>query len=289
MKYLPKIITGLSEITDQYDTVLCDVWGVIHNGHEPFTASIDALIRFRQERGPVILITNSPRPASEIPAQWEHIGVSHDCFDAIVTSGDATRAALAARAPGPVYILGPTKDLPLYEGLGLETAELEKAAFVSCTGLVDDLTETPDNYTKLLRRAKELDLPIVCANPDIVVLIGNRRIWCGGALAERYAQMGGQVLYAGKPHLPIYDLCFDEITRLQGKPVDRKKVLAIGDGPATDVKGAQNAAIDCLFVATGIHEITLTDDGKLDPQQLANDLAQEKTRARYGAPGLIWN
>ncbi|PHR60032.1 MAG: TIGR01459 family HAD-type hydrolase [Robiginitomaculum sp.] len=289
MNSLPKIINGLSEIADQYDAILCDVWGVIHNGHEPFSSSVDALVRFRKERGPVILITNSPRPASEIPAQLSHIGVSHDCYDAILTSGDATRAALAARAPGPVYILGPAKDLPLYEGLQLKAVKLDEAAFISCTGLVDDLTETPDDYTELLSRARELDLPMVCANPDIVVLIGNRRIWCGGALAERYAGMGGQVIYAGKPHLPIYDLCFEALGQLQAKPINRGRVLAIGDGPGTDVKGAQNAGLDCLFVATGIHESTLTDDGQLDPQQLANDLGQEKTRARYGAPRLIWN
>jgi len=284
----PKIITGLSEISEQYEAILCDVWGVIHNGYEPFEASIKALERFRNERGPVVLITNSPRPASEIPAQFDQIGVGHQFYDAIVTSGDATRAALAARASKPVFILGPDRDLPLYDGLGLRAVALEQAEFISCTGLIHDREETPADYVDMLGQALDQGLPMVCANPDIVVMIGDRRIWCGGALAQLYEQMGGDVLYAGKPHAPIYDLCFERLPEMTGSVTDKDRILAIGDGPGTDVKGAQMAGLDCLFVATGIHDGALTETGELDPSQLARDLAQEKTRARFGAPGLIW-
>ncbi|VAW02467.1 HAD superfamily protein involved in N-acetyl-glucosamine catabolism [hydrothermal vent metagenome] len=288
MNTLPAIISGLGQIADRYDAVLCDVWGVIHNGHEPFQASVAALARFRKERGPVILITNSPRPSREIPAQFDQIGVSHNCYDAIVTSGDATRSALQSRAPGPVYILGPKRDLPLYDGLGLQMVSLQEAAFISCTGLVHDMEETPDDYRELLAQATQLSLPMVCANPDIEVLIGNRRIWCGGALAAKYAELGGTVYYAGKPHAPIYALAFERLQELTGKPVDPAKVLAIGDGIGTDITGAMNAGIDSLFVATGIHTNALDEAGALNAKQLAKDMAQQKTRTRYGASGLVW-
>jgi len=288
MKHLPERITGLRQIASQYDALLCDVWGVIHNGHQPFTTSVAALVEFRAKQGPVVLITNSPRPSSQIPAQFEHVGVGLNCFDAIITSGDATRAALQARAPGPVYILGPARDLPLYDGLGLDAVAIEDAKFISCTGLVYDRDETPDDYQELLAQALALGLPMVCANPDIEVMIGNQRVWCGGALAQMYAQLGGEVQYAGKPHQPIYDLCFAAITELTGKAVDKTRVLAIGDGIGTDIAGAEAAGIDSLFVATGIHASALDETGTLNTEQLARDLAAQNTKARYGASGLVW-
>lgn len=288
MNEIPQIIAGLGDIAEQYDALLCDVWGVVHDGYTAFDASIAALQRFRQERGPVVLITNSPRPSSEIPAQFAQIGVRMDCQDAIVTSGEVTRAELRARAPGPVYIVGPDRDLPLYEGMGLDTAPLEEAAFVSCTGLFDDFSETPDMYLGLLRRMLARDLVMVCANPDIVVMVGDRKIWCSGALAQIYTKMGGKVVMAGKPYAPIYDICLAEVSRLAGREVPKSRILAIGDGMGTDVKGAEAHGLDCLFVATGIHRNAVSETGQLDAGQLAADLAQEKTRARYGAPGLIW-
>ncbi len=283
-----QIIKGLSEIAPDYEAVLCDVWGVIHNGRAAFAASVDALIQFRKTRGPVVLITNSPRPASEIPAQFEQIGVDPACYDAIVTSGDATRAILRGHAPGPVYILGPDRDLPLYAGLNLEKTELDDAAFISCTGLFNDAVEHPAEYHDLLARAHMRNLPMVCANPDVEVMVGDRRIWCGGALAQMYQQMGGEVLYVGKPHAPIYNLSFLALSTCAGREIIPRKVLAIGDGMGTDVKGAEAAGIDCLFVATGIHANALNAAGELDVKTLAADLATEKTQARFGAPGLVW-
>lgn len=288
MKHAPQIISGLSEIADQYDALLCDVWGVVHDGRRPFEASVAALQKFREIRGPVVLITNSPRPSSEIPGQFTQVGVPMDCQDAIITSGEVTRAELRARAPGPVYIIGPDRDLPLYDGMGLETAQLEEAAFVSCTGLFDDFNETPDMYAGVMRRMLSRDLVMVCANPDIVVMVGDRKIWCSGALAQMYTRMGGRVVMAGKPHAPIYDICLAEVNRLTGRDVPKSRILAVGDGMGTDVTGAQANGIDCLFVATGIHRNAVTETGQLDAAQLAADLAQEKTRARYGAPGLVW-
>ncbi|MCF6292467.1 MAG: TIGR01459 family HAD-type hydrolase [Robiginitomaculum sp.] len=288
MKQTPKIIHGLSEIAGNYDAILCDVWGVLHNGVEPFAASVDALQQFRKQGGSVIMITNSPRPSSEIPAQFANIGVASDCYDAIITSGDATRALLQARVADPVFILGPKRDLPLYDGLGLKMVPLEDAAFISCTGLINDRVETPADYHDLLQQALARKLPMVCANPDIEVMIGDQRIWCGGALAQIYQKIGGEVLYAGKPHQPIYELCYAKLEQLTGRAIPPKRILAIGDGIGTDIKGAQEAKLDCLFVATGIHANALCVSGKLDAEKLALDFKQQQTMAKFGIAELSW-
>lgn len=288
MQLKPKIIDGLSEIAGNYDAILCDVWGVLHNGVAPFSASVDALQQFREKHGVVIMITNSPRPSSEIPAQFANIGVSDGCYDAIITSGDATRSLLQARSTDPVFILGPKRDLPLYDGLGLQMVPLEDAAFISCTGLINDRVETPADYHDLLQQALARKLPMVCANPDIEVMIGDQRIWCGGALAQIYQQIGGEVLYAGKPHRPIYDLCYAKLEQLTGKTIPLDRILAIGDGIGTDIKGAQEAKLDCLFVATGIHANALCKAGKLGAEQLAADFEQQQTVAKFGIAELVW-
>ncbi|PHQ59128.1 MAG: TIGR01459 family HAD-type hydrolase [Robiginitomaculum sp.] len=245
-------ISGLGHIADDYDAALVDIWGVIHNGREGFPAAIEALQRFREERGPVVLISNSPRPSVAIPAQFDEVGVPHDVYDAIVTSGDATIDELARRAPGPAFKLGPERDDKLYENLALNFTELEHAKFITCTGLFDDDVETPDDYTELLGQARELNIPMVCANPDIRVKKGDKMIYCGGALAQAYEDMGGEVIYAGKPYEAIYRLSRAWLTELTGYELDRSRVLVIGDNIHTDLLGAQNQNYDALFIADGL-------------------------------------
>jgi len=245
-------ISGLGHIADDYDAALVDIWGVIHNGREGFPAAIEALQRFREERGPVVLISNSPRPSVAIPAQFDEVGVPHDVYDAIVTSGDATIDELARRAPGPAFKLGPERDDKLYENLALNFTELEHAKFITCTGLFDDDVETPDDYTELLGKARELNIPMVCANPDIRVKKGDKMIYCGGALAQAYEDMGGEVIYAGKPYEAIYRLSRAWLTELTGYELDRSRVLVIGDNIHTDLLGAQNQNYDALFIADGL-------------------------------------
>jgi HAD superfamily hydrolase (TIGR01459 family) len=247
-------IAGLGQVADNYDALLVDIWGVIHNGREPFGDAIEALERFRSERGPVVLISNSPRPSVAIPAQFDEVGVPDTIYDAIVTSGDATIDELARRAPGPAFKLGPERDDPLYADLDLNFSELDKAKFIACTGLFDDETETPDDYTELLGEARELGLPLVCANPDIRAKRGDHLIYCGGALAQAYEEMGGEVIYAGKPHDAIYRLSRAWLKEISGYEIDKTRVLAIGDNIHTDLLGAQNQNYDCLFVADGVHE-----------------------------------
>lgn len=284
----PTPISGLSALSDRYDVLLSDVWGVIHNGRESFPAACAALARWRAERGPVILISNSPRPSAAVQSQLDELGVPRDCWSAFVTSGDATRILLGARAPGPVWAIGPERDETLYEDLGLEFAQPDGAAFISVTGPYDDEVEGPEDYRARFEGTVARGLPMICANPDIVVQRGDRLIYCGGALAELYVQMGGQVAMAGKPHAPIYDLCLAEAQVILGEPVDRSRVLCIGDAVATDAKGANDQGLDVLFVASGIHGAETIGPEGLDAQAVEKLLAKDGASATWAIADLAW-
>ena len=280
---------GLSALADRYDVLLCDVWGVIHNGVASFPEACQALVEWRAHHGPVILISNSPRPSADVVAQLDALGVPREAWSAFVTSGDATRSLLARRAPGPVWTVGPDRDAVLYAGLDLTFSGPEDAAFVSVSGLQDDEAEAPEDYRQRLAAAAERGLTLICANPDRVVQRGDRLIYCGGALADLYEGLGGQVLMAGKPYAPIYDLALAEAEALKGGPVDRSRVLCIGDGVITDVKGAQDQGLACLFIAKGIHgEAALGPDGKLDPAKVEGLLAAESVGATHAMGDLVW-
>jgi HAD superfamily hydrolase (TIGR01459 family) len=286
---MTRIIHSLGEIADRYDVLLCDVWGVIHNGRESFPAACAAAARWRRERGPVILISNSPRPAGEVVPQLDELRAPREAWSALVTSGDATRALLAAHAPGPAWAIGPERDATLYEGLGLAFTGPQEAAFISCTGLVDDDTETPDDYRKALELAAARGLAMICANPDKVVQRGDRLVYCAGALADLYGGLGGEVAMAGKPHAPIYQTSLAEAERLLGRPVDPRRVLAVGDGLATDVAGANAQGLDILFVASGIHGREVAGaDGELDAGRVEALLAGQALSAEYAAARLAW-
>ncbi len=287
---LPHALSGLSDIAADYDILLCDVWGVIHNGRESWPGACAALSRFNRDHGHVILISNSPRPAPGVVVQLDALNVPRDSWRAVVTSGDATRHELAKRAPGPAWIIGPDRDWPLYEGLGLQVAGgAADAAFISVTGPVDDETETPEDYRERLAVAAGRGLELICANPDRVVQRGDRLIYCGGSLADLYESLGGRVIMAGKPYAPIYDLAIREAEGLLGRPVDRSRVLCIGDGVVTDVMGANAQALDCLFIAQGIHgDQAKGEGGTLDPARAGDLLKAETTYARYAALELSW-
>jgi len=287
---LPHALSGLGEIAADYDILLCDVWGVIHNGRESWPEPCAALTRFNDIGGHVILISNSPRPAPGMIVQMDGLGVPRSSWRAVVTSGDATRMELARRAPGPAWVIGPDRDWPLYEGLDLVSAHgAADAGFISVTGMIDDETETPEDYRDRLAAGAVRDLEMICANPDRVVQRGDKLIYCGGALADLYESLGGRVTMAGKPFGPIYDLALKEATALLGRPVDRSRVLCIGDGVVTDVLGANKQALDCLFIARGIHgDAARGPDGRLDPARAADLLKAETTYARYAALDLTW-
>ncbi|MEZ5930256.1 MAG: TIGR01459 family HAD-type hydrolase [Parvularculaceae bacterium] len=245
----------LSTIASRYDALLCDAWGVIHDGVNLFPGAGEALERFRAERGPVIILTNAPRPSSIIPAQLDRLGLPRSAYDAVVTSGDATRAAILARLPAPAFRLGPEKDDPLYEGVDIDFVPIEEASFIVCTGLFDDQNEQPEAYRPLLEKGAARRLPMICANPDIVVRWGGRLIYCAGALAEIYKELGGEVIYGGKPHRPIYELALSKVAAIRGAPLPPSRTLAVGDGLHTDIAGANAQGIDVVFVvgSGGVH------------------------------------
>jgi HAD superfamily hydrolase (TIGR01459 family) len=284
----PKLAAGLSQLSGAYDVLLCDVWGVIHNGRESFPVACAALARFRAERGPVILISNSPRPAGPVIEQLDSLGVPREAWSHIVTSGDATRLLLAERAPGPAWLIGPERDAPLYEGLGIEPSDLADARFISVTGPYDDENDEPADYRDRFLDAVARDLELICANPDIVVQRGDRLIYCGGALAQLYESLGGRVTMAGKPYPAIYQLSLTKAAEALGRPVDPARVLCIGDGLPTDIRGANARGLDVLFVASGIHGgETIGPDG-LNVPAVQDLLRQDGLSATYAIADLVW-
>ncbi len=283
------LLRGLRDLAADYDVLLCDIWGVIHDGVTADQEACDALARWAAAHGPVVLISNSPRPAPEVVAQMDELGVPRAAWSDIVTSGDATRALLAARSPGPAFRIGPDRDGPLYAGLHLAFSSLEDAAFIACTGPDDDEVETPEDYRDILTRAAERGLEMICANPDIVVQRGDRLIYCGGALAQLYVTLGGRAIMAGKPHAPIYDLALDRARLLMGGPVRLRRVLAIGDGLLTDIAGANRAGLDSLFIVGGVHGGPgVFHGGRLHAPAVARLLGDEGLDANFALASLAW-
>jgi len=264
----PAMVDSLDALAKPYALILCDVWGVLHNGVVAFPPAAEALARARRAGKTVVLVTNSPRPGELVKGQLRQIGVSDDAWDDVVSSGDVTRE-LIRNGPRRVFHLGPDRDVPIYDGLDVELVEEFEAAGVVCTGLFDDETETPEDYAEMLQRMRARDLPFICANPDIVVERGDRLIFCAGALARDYGQLGGRTLIAGKPHRPIYEAALAAAARKLGRDVGPSETLAIGDGMLTDVKGAVGMGMDVLYVTDGIHVSEYRGDGGLDAVRLA--------------------
>ena len=246
----PRLIAGLSEIARDHDALICDIWGVVHNGLAPFAEAVEALKHFRRERGPVVLLSNAPRPPWSVEAQFRQIGVATDCYDAIITSGGAARDDIKARLERAgslaVFYIGSDRDTATLEGLAFTQADIAKADVALCVGLRDDLTETPADYANMLRAMRAKNLLMLCANPDLKVYRGPKLCWCAGALARAYEEIGGPVTYYGKPYKAIYELAL----KAAGRP---KNALAVGDALITDLKGARNAGLEALFIADGLH------------------------------------
>ena len=279
---------GLAELANDYDVLLSDVWGVIHNGREHFAPACAALARYRAERGPVVLISNSPRPAHDVIPQLDQLGVPREAWSTLVTSGDATRLLLAQRAPGPAWILGPERDGTLYEGLGLTTAEPATAAFIACTGPFNDEVEVPEDYRERFVGPASRGIAMICANPDRVVQRGSKLIYCGGALADLYRDMGGEVLMAGKPYAPIYEMALSAAAVQLGRAPDPARVLCVGDGLPTDIRGANARGLDVLFVANGIHGAeTVGPDGLIMPV-VCDLLRQDGLHAAWAIADMVW-
>ncbi len=294
----PKHISGLSELAADYDVILSDVWGVVHDGRTHTPSAADALTRFRAKGGTVVLITNAPRPRAPIQDMLDGFGLPREAYDSIVSSGDVTVDLVAARGTAPLHHIGPPKDLSLFETVAERTGEkppllpLAQAEYVVCTGLFDDYGD-PEPYMPTLAAMKERDMPMICANPDIVVHVGDDLLWCAGALAERYAGLGGRVVMAGKPHAIIYEAALKEAEAVRGAPFDRAKVLAVGDGLFTDIRGAAAQGFDALFVTSGIHRDLLhpaagADDWSVDEAAYRSLLAEAGAAPAAHLRDLAW-
>jgi HAD superfamily hydrolase (TIGR01459 family) len=288
-------IGGLSEIAGRYDVILSDIWGVVHNGQQSFAPATDALAQFRRGGGTVVLITNAPRPSAPIRAQLDQLAVRRDCFDQMVTSGDVTIWLIVARGAAPIHHIGPPRDLSLVEASAQTSTAaapklvpLERAAYVLCTGLFDDEHETPADYDATFAVMRERRMPMICANPDLVVQRGDDLIYCAGALAQRYEQMGGETIYAGKPHPPIYAQALEMASAVRGQRVDDSRVLAIGDAMRTDVAGAVARGIDVLFVTAGIHGEELHGDRPMAAAAMEQFSAQHGLWPNAAIRDLVW-
>jgi HAD superfamily hydrolase (TIGR01459 family) len=286
---LTDFIERFEPLARDYEVLLCDVWGVIHNGVAAFPAACDALMRFRAAGGAAILITNAPRAGDAVARILDRLNVPRGAYDAITSSGDVTRGIVAARRGDAVFHLGPQRDLSIFAGLDVAFAPLERAAYVVCSGLFDDTTETPDSYRDMLAAMRARSLFMVCANPDIVVERGNTLVYCAGALADAYAALGGEVLYCGKPHAPIYDVALATAAGLRdGRVPDRKRVLAIGDSVRTDLTGAEAFGLDYMFVTSGIHADDYGSRDAPDIAALDAIFAAASVKPRAIMRGLVW-
>ena len=289
----PLITDHFSTLAPNYDAVLSDVWGVVHNGVAATPAACDVLIRFRHNGGSVVLISNAPRPGEGVIRFLDQLKVPRTAYDGIVTSGDVTRSVVAQRAGQKLFLIGPERDHSIFTGLNAPFTAVEEAEYVVCTGLFNDDVETPDDYRDLLAQLRARNLFMLCGNPDVVVERGDRLIYCAGALADVYADMGGEVYYAGKPHRPLYELALTETAKARAArsltpQVPLSRVLAIGDSVRTDLKGAHDLGVDCLFVTAGIHAEELGHRDDPDPEALATMFATAGQMPKAVTRRLTW-
>lgn len=281
---MPHRIQSLSDIAVHYDVILCDVWGVLHNGVAPFADAGKALAAARADGATVVLITNSPRPNESVAVQLDAIGVPREAWDRIVTSGDVTRG-LIRQGPPNVFFLGPDRDLNLLDGTEAFPVKEKDAHAIVCTGFFDDESEQPEDYRDMLTHFADRGIPMICANPDLIVERGERLIPCAGAVAAFYEQLGGETRIAGKPHHPIYTEALRQAAELRGA-VDRARVVAVGDGMPTDVRGAINEGLDLLYVSAGIHARDYMSGETTDERALGDFLASHQAEPRWWMPRL---
>jgi HAD superfamily hydrolase (TIGR01459 family) len=271
----PRFIGGLRDLAADYDVILCDVWGVVHNGVIQYEKATDALRRFREKGGSVVLITNAPRPRWRVVSLLDRLKVPHEAYDGAVSSGDVTVSLIRERGDLPLAYIGPQEDVEIFTeaeaqlGHKLKFVRLDEAAYVVCIGLEQAERETPADYEARLRLLRSHDAEFICANPDIVVEMGDRLVYCAGALAEAYEALGGRVIQAGKPHAEIYRRALALAATARGGAVDPGRVLAIGDSAHTDIKGAQAQGLATLFVTSGIHRAELHDEAGSGPLNAA--------------------
>jgi len=278
------ILSGVAEISQNRKAWLCDVWGVLHDGLTAFPSAIEACEMFRRRGGEVILVSNSPRTSDAVLEHLHSRGVPDGCFNALVTSGDVTRNFVEAFSSEPLFHLGPERDSCLFDGLNVKFARPAKAAAIVCTGFFDEDNEVPEDYDGMLSQFAARGVPMICANPDLVVERGSRLVPCSGLLAERYLALGQTVIQAGKPYRPIYEAAMRKLS----KPLPPSELLAIGDGVETDIKGATGQGIDSIYIASRVNMGDAAEAAKLSQQMLGRLFAERPFRPTAAMPQLRW-
>jgi HAD superfamily hydrolase (TIGR01459 family) len=286
------LVDGLKSLAGAYDLILCDVWGVLHNGLAAYPAAADALTRFRSGGGRVVLVSNAPRPGTAVMTQLDRLGVPRTAFDAIVTSGDLTRSAIIERLSQVVHHMGPVRDKPLFDDLAVRFGSIEEADYVVCSGFdnEDEGDESVEEARPRLELMRRRSLFMVCANPDLVVERGDKLIPCAGALAAVYEEMGGTVYYAGKPHRPVYEEARAIAAKLSGRDtIPDNRILAVGDAIRTDIAGARSFGVDALLIARGIHSHDLRlHEGPLLSQHVQDWIERQTVRPQGVMDQLVW-
>ena len=285
---MPQLLPHFSDIAENYDVILSDVWGVVHNGVEAFPAACDALMRARARGTAVVFITNAPRPNEAVGRMLDRLHVPRETYDAMASSGDVTRAVIEKRRGQSLCHIGPERDHSVFAGLDVKFETLERAAYVVCTGPYDDEVEGPEDYRERLQTMLKRKLFMVCGNPDVVVERGDKLVYCAGAIADLYQPMGGEVLYAGKPYKPIYEMALDLAKKTRGRDVAPGRVLAIGDSVRTDLKGARTMGVDFLFITSGIHAEEVGGRDTPDAKALASVFAAAGDMPKAVMQHLAW-
>lgn len=283
------IIERAGPLLGRYRVLLCDVWGVLHDGLTAYPGANDALPRFRQAGGIVVLVSNAPRPGFSVAHLLDEKAVVRETWDAIVTSGDIALRHIAEAAYKRLYRIGPERrDRAFFESLPGSHTPIEDADAIVCTALNRDREEQPEAYLPVLEEALARRLPFVCANPDLAVHVGEDLLPCAGAIAALYEARGGPVFWAGKPHPIAYQKALERAAELVGRPIDRSKVLAIGDAVRTDLAAAQGAGVDSLLIAGGLHRDEVMTDGVIDADRLSRLLVPPAPRPVAVMRHLAW-
>lgn len=287
--FTPPILTHCAPLLENYDVLFCDVWGVVHDGNTAIPPSNDALRQFRARGGTVILLTNAPQPAARVAEILAEKSVKPDVWDAIVTSGEIALDHVFTQRYRSIYHIGPEwRSRPLIAKLPRLVSDISQADSIVCSGLVDDHNETAESYRTVLEAARSRDLQLICANPDLWVHVGEKLLPCAGTIATLYEELGGPVVWAGKPHKPIYDAALTRAKELRGRPLSSNRILAIGDAMRTDIAGAVAADIDALFVASGIHRDEVMTNGNIVTSKLSQLFSQYPLRVVAATPTVAW-
>lgn len=287
MKEKPLILDGIAPLSTHYDVFFCDIWGVVHDGMRAYEAAGEALVRLRAQGATIVLVSNAPFPAARVAKVLADKGVRRDAWDAIVSSGDVTRAEILAHGCAGVFHIGPERDKATFDNLPMPRVPLGDASLAVVTGLVHDTRETAEDYRATLEQCRARGLTLICANPDRAVHVGAQLLPCAGVIADLYEAMGGTVVWAGKPYLPIYERALRVASELRGAPVAKDRIVMIGDSLKTDMAGARVFGIDGIFIAQGIHRDAMKSGGD-EKALIADFLVREQAELVAAMPALAW-